>query len=107
MCNYSLLVQYKHACVRYCHDCETYTLVFNNLLMNFNGKGLEEFKDGLMDCYENCSMRCGDTSKRDIYFNTRLDGMQLLFSVEEVGDVLAIIQEAQFEAMQVVDSKNI
>lgn len=63
--------------------------------MSFDDGGFESFKHNLSECYGECSRCHKDRNRRDIYFNTRLDGMQLLFSVNEVGDLLSLMQEAQ------------
>ena len=62
--------------------------------MTFN-----KFKENLNDCYEAHLNKGFCRNQRQIVFNTRLDGMQLLFSVNEVGSLLALMQEAELELM--------
>ncbi|MEL6864122.1 MAG: DUF6686 family protein [Bacteroidota bacterium] len=96
-CKYSILAESAHATIRYCHHCNTYSLLYNNVVMNFEIAGFERFKDNLVRCYEhNTKNHCIVHRKvRDIVFNTSLEGLQLLFSTEEVGELLSLIQEAQ------------
>lgn len=71
--------------------------------MSFDPVHFGCFQRGLSQCYEECSPMASCRKKRDIIFNTKLDGMQLLFSVGEVGELLSIMQEASFEAMDVLN----
>ncbi len=99
MCHYSLLSQRKNASVHYCVDCKTYTITFNNLVLSFNHVGFDTFKAGLEECYEECAASCLNCHRRDIFFNTRLEGVQMLFSINEVGALLSVMQEASFEVI--------
>ena len=69
--------------------------------MNFSSKCLNAFKNSLQDCYEHCSQYRDDQNKRDIYFNTTIEQMQIRFSLYEVGEVLSIIQEAAMEDVKI------
>lgn len=94
MCKYSMLAKNVNGAVRWCHDCQTFNLSFNNFILNFTASGFQQFKANLTACYtENAKQQCCRT-KRDIVFNTRLEGMQLLFSTAEVGALLSLMQEA-------------
>ncbi|MFT5263724.1 MAG: hypothetical protein ACI9RM_002452 [Ulvibacter sp.] len=86
---------------RYCHHCETYSITFNNLIMNFDAIGFDGFKDNLSNCYgSNLEGHFPEhRDMRDITFGTRLDGLQFLFSINEVGALLTLIQEAQLSEM--------
>ncbi|MEM1318934.1 MAG: DUF6686 family protein [Bacteroidota bacterium] len=107
MCKYSILAQSKDAYIRYCHCCKTYTVTFNNLLMNFAPSGLSDFKAHLTACYEaNVRDHCEEhRGVRDITFSTRLDGLSFLFSTQEVGELLSLIQQAQLSELLVEEIK--
>ncbi|MEM6967013.1 MAG: DUF6686 family protein [Bacteroidota bacterium] len=97
MCKYTILAERPAASVRYCHCCKTYNVIYNNLIMNFERGGFQGFKSHLSECYDyNVHTHCCEHRDfRDIKFNTRLEGLQFLFSTREVGELLALIQEAE------------
>lgn len=97
MCKYTFLAQNENGVIRYCQDCDTYNIMYNNLLMNFQKHGMELFKMDLRQCYdyhtENYCVEHRDL--RNVTISTGMDGLMFLFSTHEVGELLALIQEAQ------------
>ncbi|MEM9918285.1 MAG: DUF6686 family protein [Bacteroidota bacterium] len=104
MCKYEVLAENNGALIQLCKGCGSYTLQFNNLVMNFPPLAFHQFKKSVQDCYNVNVESCGDRDKRTIIFNTRLDSMQLLFSTNEVGALLALLQEAQIQELMLVES---
>ena len=98
MCKYSILAELPNAKIQYCHHCNTVVLIYNNILLNFNIKGFESFKEELASCYDYHARNCLGT-KRDITFTTKIEGMHLLFSLSEVGELLMLVQEAQLSEL--------
>jgi len=107
MCTYSILAEQPTGNVRWCHDCAIYTLTFNNLVLSFGERAFYEFKENVAACYaENATAVC-QRSCRDIFFNTRLEGLQMVFSTNEMADLLTMLQEAELcHAMLDDESKN-
>lgn len=101
MCEYTLLARASNGNVRWCHCCKTYSITFNNIVMNFEPKGFHRFKENLAECYQYNSKNSCKRECRDIYFNTRLEGMQLLFSTTEVGALLSLLQDASFHEISI------
>ncbi len=99
MCRYTYLSKNEQGEVKWCHDCKTYHLTFNNMIMNFKSSAFHQFKDNLNACYQANLNTDFDRDERQILFNTRIDGLQLLFSVNEIGSFLSLMQEATIESM--------
>ena len=101
MCQYTILSQRENAIIRYCNDCKPYILEFSNILINFESQGFEGFKHNLGICYETNTERYFPEHRdiRDIRFNTKIEGLQLLFSLNEIGVLLAMMQEAQLSEL--------
>jgi hypothetical protein len=93
MCKYSILSQREYAVIRYCHHCKIYSITYNNLIMNFDVIGFDGFKNSLANCYRsNIEDHFPEhRDVRDVTFGTRLDGLQFLFSINEIGMMLALI----------------
>ncbi|MFT6320747.1 MAG: hypothetical protein ACJAT4_001675 [Granulosicoccus sp.] len=101
MCKHSILAERDHAGIRYCHDCQSYKIMFQNILLNLSRKAFFDFKKHLSECYEyNIDNHCCEHRQvRDITFNTQMDGLQFVFSTQEVGEFLSLIQEAEMSEM--------
>ncbi len=95
MCKYSILAECANGTVRWCHHCKIYTLTFNNLSLSFGKRAFYEFKENVAACYAEHAKSVCQRTCRDILFNTRLEGLQFVFSTNEVGDLLTMIQEAE------------
>lgn len=105
MCKYSILAQNSKGVIRYCYDCGTFNLLYGNILMNFNSTGFTQFKENVTKCYEeNIKCNC-ERKRRDIFFNTRVEGLQLVFSTDEVGDLLSMIQAANLESIMLLGTE--
>ena len=95
MCQYKSLAKTNKGKIHRCLKCDSYTLAFNNIVMTFNKTGFLNFKSNVSECYD-VNIKCAcNQFRRDIYFNTKLEGMQLLFSTKEVGELLMLLQEAE------------
>ncbi len=105
MCKYSILSQTDKGFVRYCYDCHTYSIVYENILMNFDDKGFQNFKSNVSQCYVENVKDSYNPKRRDIFFNTRVDGLQFIFSVEEVGEILSLMQTAELESMHLLGTE--
>ncbi|MFT4761632.1 MAG: hypothetical protein ACI9XO_004190 [Paraglaciecola sp.] len=105
MCKYSILAKKPNGMIRYCHECETYSLLFNNVLMSFDPNGFEGFKNTIYDCYEHNSEQHFPEHRnvKDITFNTQTKGMSLLFSTNEVATILSMMQDAELAFMEISD----
>jgi hypothetical protein len=67
--------------------------------MTFSIQSFHSFKNNLTACYaESIKHECY-RDKREIVFNTRLEGLRLVFSIDEVGSYLSLMQEAELEMM--------
>jgi len=101
MCKHTILAERQYAGIRYCHDCKSYKFLYNNIVLNLSNKAFLGFKKHLSDCYEyNIENHyCEHRHIRDITFNTRMEGLQFLFSTQEVGELLSLIQEAELSEM--------
>lgn len=97
MCTYHLLANNSDGMICWCPDCKVYNLQFNNIVMTFNINGFEQFKENLFNCYLEHTTVSGCPKKRhcrDILFDTKLDGLRLCFSVNDLGSLLSLMQEA-------------
>lgn len=57
-------------------------------------KGLESFKSSLTNCYQENRRHNIPKNQKYLFFNTQVDGLQLWFSVQDVGSLLSLLQEA-------------
>lgn len=102
MCKYSILASCPSGAVRYCHHCQNYNVYYGNIVVNFSQIGFEEFKENVAACYEhNVDCSCSDNN-RGIFFNTRIEGLQFVFSVTEISELLSMLQTASLEAMTLI-----
>jgi len=101
MCTYHHLTNSKFGSIKWCEKCGIFHLEFGNIAMNFNVESFSGFKENLLACYQHYSGAECCRNQRSIIFNTRIEGMQLLFSTEEVGNLLAMMQEAELEQMMI------
>jgi hypothetical protein len=62
--------------------------------MILDDKGLEAFKTNLSDCYQKNRFSQTDRVHKHLFFNTQMEGLQLWFSINEVGSFLSLLQEA-------------
>lgn len=101
MCKHTILVERQDAGIRYCHCCKSYKVLYKNILLNLSSDAFFGFKKHLTDCYEhNTENHCQEHRHvRDIIFNTRMEGLQFIFSTNEVGELLSLIQEAEMSEM--------
>lgn len=107
MCKYKILVRRNNGLVRWCDDCKAYNVIFNNVVMTYKPKGLESFKKNLAECYEAHCKTDHNRACRNIYFNTLVDGVQFLFSTNEIGNFLSLLQEASLQHLLVADLNEI
>jgi hypothetical protein len=105
MCKYTALTNNGDGRVRWCYDCKTYNVNFNNLIMSFTIQSFSSFKNNLVACYEENINRNCCRDERQILFNTQVEGMQLLFSTNEVGSFLSLMQEAELSLMVLEDNE--
>ncbi|MEM1214505.1 MAG: DUF6686 family protein [Bacteroidota bacterium] len=101
MCEYIIIAKDGPATVRYCFHCKTYSLAYENILLNMSENGMEDFKNCLLQCYDYhlCHQDQERFYERDIRLNTKVDGLQMMFSLAELSQLIAILQEAQFACM--------
>lgn len=93
MCQHTTLVKSSDGFVLWCNECLVYRVHFGSIAMVLDPTGLELFKSNLATCYhENCLRQDKRTSKH-LFFNTLVEGLQLWFSTQEVGSLLALLQE--------------
>ncbi|MEM9990234.1 MAG: DUF6686 family protein [Bacteroidota bacterium] len=97
MCKYVHLAENKHGNIRYCRHCKTYSVGYSNLLINLSDSGMELFKIDLMHCYDyHIEHQYSEyRDLRNVTIATGVEGLSFLFSTNEVGELLALIQEAQ------------
>lgn len=94
MCQHTTLASNSEGFVLWCECCKIYHVHFNSIVLALDVKGLELFKANLSDCYQENLQKQLSKTKRHIFLDTRLEGLQLWFSTEEVGSLLALLQEA-------------
>ncbi|MGH1338779.1 MAG: DUF6686 family protein [Aureispira sp.] len=94
MCDHCTVARNSEGFVLWCEDCKIYRVHFNTIVLALDVKGLELFKSNLSICYQENSGKRIARDKRHIFLDTRLEGLQLWFSTEEVGSLLALLQEA-------------
>ena len=95
MCKPTILSQSSIGYVKHCRDCGTYTIAFNNSMVALDKKGFLGFKGSLRDCYQAHLKNEVDSSFRYIMFDTFCEGIRFLFSLDEIGEVLSMMQEAE------------
>ncbi|MEM8886434.1 MAG: DUF6686 family protein [Bacteroidota bacterium] len=94
MCSYETLSQTEFGKIQICTVCNTYVFTYKNLVINYDRPGFLEFKECLRKCYAFNKRSDVDPHYQDIHFNTKIEGMKLRFSRAEVGELLALFQEA-------------
>lgn len=97
MCQHHILAQNQDGIITWCPECKVYNLQFNNIIMTFDTPSFQQFKENISNCYlENTSsgICCKKRHCKDILFETKLEGMRLCFSVNDIGSLLILMQEA-------------
>ena len=102
MCTYHILIQREDIMIKWCSECNTYNLTYGNIMMQFSEKAISQFKLNLSDCYSHYLVQAVDWEDRNIFFNTRMDSIQLVFSLHEVSELLTIIQEAELNQLAIL-----
>lgn len=100
-CTYRILAHGKESLVQWCPDCHTIQLIFKNLVLCFPPKAFENFKETISQCYQFHLERTQDRMRRDIFFSTPTNDMKFVFSTNEIGEILSLLQEANFELMTI------
>lgn len=103
MCDYVIIAQSTNGIIRFCKDCKTYVIIYNNLIVNYDHEGFIEFKDFLSTCYEHHRQTKYDPHFRYIHFNTLINGMKLLYSLAEVGELLSLFQKGHLNNLSYED----
>lgn len=105
MCTFHTLSQSEKIQVKWCSKCDCYSLYIQNVVLQFRPPSLQGFKDNLEACYQHYASITACRDERTILFNTRLEGLQLLFSFHEVGALIAQLQEAEWSKMSLSDEE--
>ncbi|MEM7368301.1 MAG: DUF6686 family protein [Bacteroidota bacterium] len=95
MCSYQLLSQGPLGSIRWCKTCGTFNILFNNISFSFKPEAFQKFKRNVSDCYAHYSQSNCAVKKRDIVFNTSSAGVHFVFSVNELGELLFLMQTAE------------
>jgi len=95
MCQHTTLAKNSDGFVLWCDECLVYRVHFNSIAMALDAKGLEAFKTNLTNCYQQNRFSQIDRTQRHLFFNTLVDGLQLCFSINDTGSLLALLQEAE------------
>ena len=93
-CKYNILAARPNGDIQQCSDCKGYIVTYNNLVINFTKEHYLQFKASVTECYEFNSRTAKHIHRREIFFNTKVDGVRLLFSTVEVGELLSLMKEA-------------
>ena len=101
MCTYHTLIEREDIIIKWCSKCNTYNLTYGNIMMQFSENAISQFKSNLSDCYAHYLAQAVDWDDRNILFNTRMDSIQLIFSLHEVSELLTIIQEAELNQLAI------
>lgn len=94
MCQHTTLTKNSDGFVLWCNECLVYRVHFNSIAMILDNKGLDAFKTNLSNCYQKNRFSQTDRVHKHLFFNTQMDGLQLWFSINEVGSFLSLLQEA-------------
>ena len=94
MCQHTTLAKNSDGFVLWCNECLVYRMHFNSIVMVLDVKGLETFKTNLSDCYQENRFSQIDRVQKHLFFKTQVEGLQLFFSINDVGSFLALLQEA-------------
>jgi hypothetical protein len=63
--------------------------------MVLDEKGLDTFKASLASCYQENRYSQINRAQKHLFFNTQAEGLQLCFSIDNIGSLLALLQEAK------------
>jgi|VirMetMinimDraft_7_1064189.scaffolds.fasta_scaffold177267_1 hypothetical protein len=94
MCQHTTLAKNSDGFVLWCKECLVYRMHFNSIVMVLDVKGLETFKSNLCNCYQENRFSQIDRAQKHLFFKTQVEGLQLFFSINDVGSLLALLQEA-------------
>jgi hypothetical protein len=101
MCKYQNLSQNSFGLIVWCRDCNIYNLYFGNIVLTLDELGFYEFKDSMAHRYsEGGNKRNLDRNKKDILYRTPLDGFRFFFSINDVGSLVALMQAAELNYLQ-------
>ncbi|MEM1119491.1 MAG: DUF6686 family protein [Bacteroidota bacterium] len=100
-CSYITLVQRPHCIIQWCNDCQTFQIIYNNIVLCFPPKEFENFKETVAECYMHHLEWVDNRDRRQIFFNTPVIDMHFLFSTNEVGELLGLLQDAELEFMMI------
>ena len=65
--------------------------------MCFSSKAFRQFKSNQADCYEFHVHISFPRENQDIFFETKEAGLNLRFSLDEIGELLSLLQEAELK----------
>lgn len=94
MCQHTTLAKNSDGLVLWCNECLVYRVHFNSIAMVLDVNGLELFKNNLSNCYQENRLSQISRSQKHLFFNTQADGFQMCFSINDIGSLLALLQEA-------------
>lgn len=94
MCKHTPLAKNADGVILWCNECKVFSLHYNNIIMTLDEQGFGQFKKNMSDCYIQ-NHRCPKLRhQKDILFETKLDGLRLRFSSNDVGSLLSLLQLA-------------
>jgi hypothetical protein len=87
MCHYSILAKRREGSfsgvIKWCHKCKSFHLTTNNIIFRMCDHHMEAFKENLDKCIA-CNQFSENPNVRNIKFNTHQNGLQMVFSYNEV-----------------------
>ena len=95
MCKSRVLIAFPEGYIKRCEECNSFTLKFNNLSLCLSALAFFQFKNCIQACYDEHTQIQTFPNQRCIHFTTRMEGLDFVFSLEELGGLLYNLQAAQ------------
>ncbi len=94
MCNYQTLAHNNFGMVIFCPDCKTYQLYFGNLVLSLSKQGIHQMKEVLSLKYAAFAAVEPNRDFKNIVIDTEFKGVRMCFTINEIGNFIALLQEA-------------
>lgn len=95
MCQYDPLARNSDGFVLWCKECKVYNVHFQNIVLTLDERGLHQFKKNISNCYAGNLCLPEDRDRKTIFFDTQVNGLRFCFSINDLGSLLSLMQEAE------------
>ena len=101
MCTYQTLAHNPFCMVIFCPDCKIYQLYFGHLILSLNKNGINQIMEVLLLKYAAYAAVEPNRDFKNIFIDTEFKGLRMCFTINEIGDLIALLQESMISHFEV------